>query len=304
MSQKTSKSYWQILIGTLLLLVIVLTIVSLKINLSTEIVPIPATIITSLPCKNERIYIDLNEALKQPQKVCRLELCCQLTKVSPEIGKLSNLQILKLSNNQLTQLPPEIGNLNKLKMLDLSWNQFYQFPTPILKLKNLESLYLVGNNITCLPPEVGELTNLEEMRLLGNRFIQLPLEIRNLQNLKRLVISPDTFLPEGLPSQFLAKVDTDPILFADIFSEQAQKGEGITHLARRTLLNHLSEFSLVDIDEITPEQNLCLEDYLQNRTGRELLKLNEQRSFPARLMKEAIISCEIPLKNPCLKKGG
>lgn len=296
--------------------------VSLKINSSSKISPTP-TKTTSLPCENERIFGNLNEALKQPEKVCRLDLCCQLTKVPPEVGKLSNLQVLKLSNNQLTQLPPEIGNLTKLKTLDLSWNQFSQFPTPILKLENLENLYLIGNNIssipskisnldhlkefylihnkiTCLPPEVGQLANLEELRIFGNRFIQLPPELENLPNLKKIIVSPDAFLPDNVPSQFLAKIEQDITLYADVFSEQAQQGEGITHLARRTLIKHLSELNLVDTDKITTKQNLCLEDYLQNRTGRELLQLGQQRIFPAKLMKEAVISCGIPLNNNCL----
>ena len=39
-------------------------------------------------------------------------------------GKLKNLEILDLSNNQITGLPYELGNLQNLKTLNLSGNDY------------------------------------------------------------------------------------------------------------------------------------------------------------------------------------
>ena len=47
----------------------------------------------------------------------------QLTKLAPEIGKLTNLTELNLQGNQLSILPPEIGKLTNLKTLDLRGNK-------------------------------------------------------------------------------------------------------------------------------------------------------------------------------------
>ena len=58
-----------------------------------------------------------------------------LTSLPPEIGELTNLTGLNLSDNQLTSLPPEIG-----------------------KLTNLTELVLSGDRLTSLPPEIGKLT--------------------------------------------------------------------------------------------------------------------------------------------------
>jgi hypothetical protein len=51
-----------------------------------------------------------------------------LQQLPPEIGNLTNLQYLSLSNTQLTSLPPEIGNLTNLQVLDLPAN--ITFPPP------------------------------------------------------------------------------------------------------------------------------------------------------------------------------
>jgi Leucine-rich repeat (LRR) protein len=47
-----------------------------------------------------------------------------MTGVPAEIGQLSKLEILDLSNNQLTGLPYELGNLKNLKTLNLSGNNY------------------------------------------------------------------------------------------------------------------------------------------------------------------------------------
>ena len=47
-----------------------------------------------------------------------------MTGVPAEIGQLSKLEVLDLSNNQLTGLPNELGNLKNLKTLNISGNDY------------------------------------------------------------------------------------------------------------------------------------------------------------------------------------
>src|SRR5688572_14901472 len=47
-----------------------------------------------------------------------------LTELPPEIGNLTNLEVLVLANNSLRSLPVEISNLTKLRQLTLSDNLF------------------------------------------------------------------------------------------------------------------------------------------------------------------------------------
>ena len=77
----------------------------------------------------------------------------------PEIGQLTNLQTLSLSENQLTTLPPEIGQLTNLQTLSLSENQLTTLPPEIGQLTNLQKLSLSENQLTTLPPEIAD--NLE-----------------------------------------------------------------------------------------------------------------------------------------------
>ena len=66
-----------------------------------------------------RLSIDLNE----------------LTTLPPEIGKLTNLKELRLSDNQLIRLPPEIGILTKLESLSVNNNRLNELPPEIGKLR-------------------------------------------------------------------------------------------------------------------------------------------------------------------------
>jgi len=66
----------------------------------------------------------------------------------------------------------------------------------------------------------------------------------------------------------------------------AQPGEGITHLARRALAEYLEKNNLTG--ELSAEQKIYIEDYLQNRTGTEMLNLGEARTFSNALIAEAI----------------
>jgi Leucine-rich repeat (LRR) protein len=81
-----------------------------------------------------------------------------LTELPTEIGNLTNLQFLYLSDNELTHLPSEIGNLTNLLQLHVYRNQLISLPPEIGNLSNLETLALNGNQLASLPPEIGGLT--------------------------------------------------------------------------------------------------------------------------------------------------
>lgn len=104
----------------------------------------------------------------------------------PEIGKLTDLTALRLSQNQLIELPSEIGSLTKLTALDLRRNQLTELPPEIGNFTHLTTLNLNGNQLTELPPEIGNLTELTKLTLDGNQLTELPPEIGKLTNLKTL----------------------------------------------------------------------------------------------------------------------
>lgn len=71
-----------------------------------------------------------------------------------------------------------------------------------------------------------------------------------------------------------------------IYEETAQAGEGITHLARKALKKYLEEkgASL----NLTAEQKIYIEDYVQKKTGDRWLTLGEKITFSENLIAEAI----------------
>lgn len=71
----------------------------------------------------------------------------------------------------------------------------------------------------------------------------------------------------------------------------AQKGEGITHLARRALSEYIADKG--SCEDLTKEHKIYIEDYLQNRTGTEYLQLEKTRSFSESLIEEAINASRI-----------
>jgi len=61
-----------------------------------------------------------------------------------EIRKLSDVEVLDISNNDFTGFPAEIGQLSKLKTLDISNNPLTGLPREIGQLQNLELFDLSG----------------------------------------------------------------------------------------------------------------------------------------------------------------
>ncbi len=66
--------------------------------------------------------------------------------------------------------------------------------------------------------------------------------------------------------------------------EKANKGEGVTHLARRALQNYLVE----NPQELTKEQMIYIEDYLKDGVGSRPLEVDEEIAFDKDLIQEAI----------------
>jgi hypothetical protein len=123
----------------------------------------------------------------------------QLTILPKEIGQLTNLTSLNLEYNQLTILPKEIGQLTNLTYLDLYDNHLPSLPKEIVQLTNLTELDLGYNQLINLPKEIGQLTNLTELHLWENQLTNLPKEIGQLTNLTSLDLY-DNHLP-SLPKE-------------------------------------------------------------------------------------------------------
>jgi hypothetical protein len=112
----------------------------------------------------------------------------QLTSLPAEIGQLTSLTELYLNGNRLTSLPAEIGRLTSLTVLDLGDNQLTTVPAEIGQLTSLTELHLNGNRLTSVPAEIGQLISLNWLFLYSNRLTRVPAEIGQLTSLTELVL--------------------------------------------------------------------------------------------------------------------
>ena len=135
--------------------------------------------------------------------------------ISPELGTLTYLEYLDLSDNGLREdIPPELADLENLEILNLANNDFQgEIPPELANLENLEVLILFGNEFQGeIPPELGDLHNLKTLSLGSNRLEgEIPPELANLENLEHLSLSNNRL--EGILPDFLADFPNLEALF-------------------------------------------------------------------------------------------
>jgi Leucine-rich repeat (LRR) protein len=112
----------------------------------------------------------------------------KLTAIPPEIGNLSSLTGLALSNNQLTSIPIEIGNLDNLQSLYLDSNGLTGIPKEIGNLPVLWAMSLRSNYLTSIPEEIGNCSMLNNLSLSNNELTSIPSELSVLTNLSELYL--------------------------------------------------------------------------------------------------------------------
>jgi len=142
-----------------------------------------AQLLDSIALSKEHEYSDLVEAINNPDKVYKLNLCKKkLKKIPNEVFTFTNLQALNLSKNKLTEIPDDIGKLTNLQVLNVSANNIDTVSKKIGNLINIKKLILNQNIISSLPPDIGNLTKMTFLDMWGNNIQELPKEIAKLQN--------------------------------------------------------------------------------------------------------------------------
>jgi Leucine-rich repeat (LRR) protein len=153
----------------------------------------------------------------------------KIANLPEEIGELSELEILDISNNNISDdgIPNSLNQLINLKELSFSENHIQKFPKTIGSLICLEKLQLRGkydfqtfdsviddignlvklevldlsdNNITTLPKSIGRLSKLKNLDLSGNNLESLPESIAGLKSLDKLNLYMNNLntLPRGI----------------------------------------------------------------------------------------------------------
>jgi hypothetical protein len=142
---------------------------------------------TGWDAKESEKLDELPKLLLQLSQLQSLKLSQNQLNVLPEwLGQLTQLQSLNVSDNQLKALPESLGQLTQLQSLDVSDNQLKALPESLGQLLHLESLYLHANKLKALPDTFSGLTSLRVLYLWGNQLGVVPTGILTLDTLEIL----------------------------------------------------------------------------------------------------------------------
>ncbi len=114
---------------------------------------------------------------------------CLIKKIPKEIGMLTKLEILNLEGDPITMLPKEIGNLTHLKELHIGNNpQLTELPSEVGELIALEVLQAAHDSLKVLPEALARLSALREMNVSYNQLKNIPESFNRLTQLKILKV--------------------------------------------------------------------------------------------------------------------
>ena len=80
---------------------------------------------------------------------------------------------MDLENNRLTSLPESIGKLTSLEVVRLSFNNLESLPETLGQLSNLHMVVLTANNLKSIPKALGNILNLREIHLDFNEDLRM-----------------------------------------------------------------------------------------------------------------------------------
>lgn len=126
-----------------------------------------------------------------------------LALLSPDVGLLDALEVLRLDDNGLVALPHELGRLTRLVELRLDRNPLRLLPEFVLQLPVWHRIAVLSHcDLTQIPPSVRDspLTNIEKLSLDHNALPTLPAAFASLTRLTWLDLSHNALanLPAGL----------------------------------------------------------------------------------------------------------
>ena len=105
-----------------------------------------------------------------------------LTSVGPSVYNQTTATTLILSNNSIRNLPSQMGKMTNLQVLKIDHNVLDGSLIAEVRLMPLIDLDVSYNNMTGMPAEIGKLNKLVNLNYSYNKIIGLPNELANLKN--------------------------------------------------------------------------------------------------------------------------
>ena len=138
-----------------------------------------------------QVHTDLKTALEIEKNVYKMDLSYKKLepKLYAKLGKLKDLQALKLSGNEINTYPPNFGDLYNLIYFASYNNEFTSFPSDLKKLVNLNYIEYFGSKIDSIPSDIAYLSRLKTLKISStNDTLKLSTTLKYLKNLKDVTI--------------------------------------------------------------------------------------------------------------------
>lgn len=146
-----------------------------------------AQLLTQTALDSTREYYSIESAMKEPDKVYRLQLTKKkLKEVPEEIKRFKNLNALDLGKNKLKDLPAWLGELQYMQEFRAPQNKLSEMPDVVCQWTHLKRLDLHQNEITGLIPCMGELKEVISLDLWSNDLGEFPEELKGMEALRFL----------------------------------------------------------------------------------------------------------------------
>lgn len=137
-----------------------------------------------------QVFTDLKLALDIQKNVYKMDLSYKKLdpKLYAKLGKLKDLQALKLSGNEVKTFPENFGDLYNLVYFASYNNEFADFPD-LKKLANLNYLEFFAAKFDSIPSNIAYLNKLKTLKISStNDTLHLPTTLHYLKNLKDVTI--------------------------------------------------------------------------------------------------------------------
>ena len=146
-------------------------------------------------------------SLKKIKLTNRTDSIHKIESIPYGIGYLENLFKLNLENNDISYISPQIGKLVNLEILNLRGNRISSIPEELYNLTNLLKLDLSLNDITFISPKISNLIKLTELNLAANVLKYYPIEIYNLPKLITLNLRANFITLVPNPNKFVNLIE-------------------------------------------------------------------------------------------------
>jgi hypothetical protein len=119
-----------------------------------------------------------------------------------EIGQLTKLESLNLSENLISNVPNTVSQLKSLKQLNLSKNKLLKIPVGVCQISQLDHLDLSQNTIDVITDSVEGLSCIE-LNLNENRIKIISDKLANCPRLKVLRLEQNVLEAKAIPKSLL-----------------------------------------------------------------------------------------------------